>query len=119
MAITLKKKPAPEPAKLSKQELKDLVAAGLVEAPAEPIAPQFQLHVGTRVVVNHGLFPWVPHYKEGDTGTVLSITTAKDKVLNDIHRYDLVAVRLDTPHTDEVVTLSRWELAPEPTEQED
>ena len=66
--------------------------------------------VGSRVEVNHNLFPWLKTSSKGDQGTVLSVSTNPVPCI-DKTRYDLFEVELDSVGTEKrLVRLSRWEL---------
>ena len=69
------------------------------------------LHIGTRVIINHALFPWNKSYTIGEIGTVIKITQNNDRTVSDFTRYDIIDVELDTPKAGKkIVGVSRWEL---------
>lgn len=96
---------------ITKQEPSEdalLVSLGLTT----PTPVKAALSIGVKVQVNHDLFPWVKSYSKGDVGTVIGMSLCKDAGgTEDRGDYDVLKVLLDTPRTEEVVHLSRWEVS--------
>lgn len=119
MAILVKKRLVPRVTPES--ELEDIGLLDTVVVPpkkavkmgvADEVKPkQETLYIGSRVIVNHGLFPWIKKYSQGDVGTVIRIMPNADKSFHDYARYDIINVELDSPaDARNIVGLSRWEL---------
>lgn len=109
MAITITSKPKVKPP--SQDLLAELGLGKKVHHEPPPQDYDLSIVAGSKVEVNHSLFPHIKDYSKGDTGTVIKVTPPligwKDK-----HRYDILDVRLDSPSETgkEVIAVSRWEL---------
>lgn len=115
MAILIKKK-APEP-ELTPEDHAAMVAAGLipeVKATTKGIVIKRanQFNVDDRVRVTNDKFYWVKHYKAGDTGTIVKLSTPQTKMNPTDTPVTIFHVLLDAPRVpgQEVVLLSGWEM---------
>lgn len=109
MAITLRTKVQPTEELLTKRQLDTLDVIGLGD---EPVAEKFlTLHIGARALVNHNLFSWQADYNKGSVGTIIKVSTCKDKAVSNYSDFDIFSLELDAPAEPNTVVLrSRWEL---------
>lgn len=124
MAVLIKKKvqPVATEDELSQRQLDTLYAVGLGSAPKKlSVAEQVQakkvevFSEGQKVIVTNHLYPWIEHWKPGDTGVVKKYHPPIKECMGD-RRYACVVVRLDKPRNPNKVEayFHAWELEGRP-----
>lgn len=91
----------------------NLIAAGLM-APEELKYPA--CHIGARVTITNAMFPWVKHYKPGDSGVVTMLSTNGDLVGDKTGGHKIHVIKIDQPldksRMGSTAALFRWEFEP-------
>lgn len=104
------KSQAMEPAKVP-----DAVAVKPQITHMPPKAKYEPTPIGTRVVITNSMFPWVKHYKPGDSGVIKQIMANKDPLgisEDGSHQTHIISIDqpLDASRKGQTAALFRWEF---------
>lgn len=106
----------PPAVKNTERQQKALVDSGLMASDElKPVAYD-KLMIGDRVIITNSMFPWVKHYKPGDSGVISHISSNVDPLcMDDGNGHQLHVLKIDMPKEASrkggTAALFRWEFS--------